>query len=138
MSRFPILDDFEEKAKSTLWSNQMLVKIDEETQRDAKIKNNPLQTLQVMQDGCNERDELMVELRQLNFKLAPYKSLEVLKELQWKDAINMMELRKFIINLQLSIHKKWDFVEVIRGMDMFSINVNVMFMFLKSVQSILH
>ncbi|GKD32958.1 hypothetical protein Tco_1248467, partial [Tanacetum coccineum] len=116
----------------------MLVKIDEETQRDAKIKNNPLQTLQVMQDGCNERDELMVELRQLNFKLAPYKSLEVLKKLQWKDAINMMELRKFIIDLQLSIHKKWDFVKAIRGMDMFSINVNVMFMFLKSVQSILH
>nr|GEW19583.1 ribonuclease H-like domain-containing protein [Tanacetum cinerariifolium] len=78
MSRFPVLDDLAEKAKSTLWSNQMLVKIDEETQRDAKIKNDLLQTLQVMQDGCNEREELMVKLRQLNFKLAPYKSLETI------------------------------------------------------------
>nr|GEW00841.1 hypothetical protein [Tanacetum cinerariifolium] len=67
----------------------------------------------MMQDGCKERDEL-IELRQLNFKLAPSKSLEFLKLAPKKRCNKDAEIEKSCCYLELSIHKKWDFIEAIR------------------------
>ncbi|GJX41429.1 hypothetical protein Tco_0256419 [Tanacetum coccineum] len=62
--------------------DQMLVKIDEDTQRDVQVLHDFSNTLNVMQVGCNENEALMQELEQQKFKLGPYKSLEFYKELQ--------------------------------------------------------
>ncbi|GKF26575.1 hypothetical protein Tco_0082469, partial [Tanacetum coccineum] len=111
MSRFPVLAELAEKAKSTMWCNQMLIQMDEEMQRDNRVINDLLHTLRVIQDGSNQREELMVEVRQQKHQLKPYITLQVLRELQRKDGIRMMELRQVITDLQLSIHKKKEFAE---------------------------
>nr|GEV05464.1 hypothetical protein [Tanacetum cinerariifolium] len=113
MSLSHVLDDLDVKANSTALCNQMLVKIDEETQRDLHVLHDLLDTLNVMQAGCNGREALMQGLEQQKFKLGPYKSLEFFKELKMKDAIRMLELKQVISDLQLSIHNKWEFIQEI-------------------------
>nr|GEV20214.1 ribonuclease H-like domain-containing protein [Tanacetum cinerariifolium] len=109
MSRFPFLDDLTVKAKSMCY--QLLVKMDEEAQRDSHVLKDLLDTLNVMQVGCKETKDLMQELEQKRLKLGPYKSLEFFKELRMSDTIRMMELRQVIVDLQISINKKWQFIQ---------------------------
>ncbi|GJR20112.1 ribonuclease H-like domain-containing protein [Tanacetum coccineum] len=72
MSRFLVLDDLTVKAKSMC--NQMLVKMDEETQRDLYVLKDLLNILYVMEVGCKETEDLMQELEQKRYATQVYEN----------------------------------------------------------------
>ncbi|GKF11859.1 hypothetical protein Tco_0049785 [Tanacetum coccineum] len=116
MASFPCLEGLAVAANSRSLFDRMMLYFERETSIDfdfaADLHNLWVQFI----DRTNDRKLFISELNGLPPLVMSYNCCQFLHQVQEKDFIKLLELRKMIIEIYCKVHKKLDSVYVMKNM----------------------
>lgn len=111
MSQFVLLQELAAAANSTELPYQMTVYFARETQRDVKYAKDLFKAYQELLDIVIQRNKYMAEMELVRPSVQMFKCLEYFKKLQKSDVIELLELKKKIVEAKLKLFNKHAFVK---------------------------
>nr|GEU68273.1 hypothetical protein [Tanacetum cinerariifolium] len=114
MACFPRLEELVVAVNSRSSFDEMLVYFERETAKDLEFAAGLRNLWVELLERTNERQLFITELEGLRPSIMSYKRLEFLRKVQKKNVLKLLELRKMIVETYVQVHKKIDYVSVMR------------------------
>ncbi|GKA51485.1 hypothetical protein Tco_0744681 [Tanacetum coccineum] len=116
MAAFPRLDELAVAAKSRSLFDVMMLYFERETTNDLEFAAD-LHNLWVhFIDRTNDRKLFISELEGVPSSLMSYNCCQFLHQVQQDDSIKLLTLREMITETYREVHKKIDFVSIMKNM----------------------
>ncbi|GJW80417.1 hypothetical protein Tco_0144392 [Tanacetum coccineum] len=116
MAAFPCLDELAVAANSRSLFDGTMLYFERETMNDLEFAAD-LHNLWVhFIDRTNDRKLFISKLEGVPASLMSYNCYQFLYQVQQNDSIKLLELRKMIVKTYHEVHKKIDFVYVMKNM----------------------
>ncbi|GJT11886.1 hypothetical protein Tco_0858928 [Tanacetum coccineum] len=116
MAAFPCLDELVVTAKSRSLFDVMMLYFEREMMNDLEFAANLHNLWVQFIDHTNNRKLFISELEGVPSSLMSYSCCQFLHQVQQDDSIKLLTLREMITETYREVHKKIDFVSIMKNM----------------------